>query len=112
MSGHMKKRGFKAQASTYKLSVAPTGRARCRVCNGCVLKGELRLEACVFVMPGRRTVMVTHAACVNVAQATDLMSVYRSVARVPIGEGADATLVDAARLRILGLVGDAKETPL
>ena len=78
-------------------------RARCRLCKGVVAKGELRLEACVFVMPGRRAVMVTHAACVNAAQAADLMSVYRSVARVPVGVGADAARVDEARSRILEL---------
>ena len=106
----MKGRGFKARPSTYKFSVAPTDRARCRVCKGMVAKGELRLEACVFVMPGRRTVMVTHATCVNAAQATDLMSVYRSVARVPVGVGADAARVDEARSRILRLVCDDKTT--
>ena len=36
--------GFKTQPSVYKLSVAPTGRALCRVCKQLVGKGELRLE--------------------------------------------------------------------
>ena len=107
----MKGRGFKARPSTYKLSAAPTRRARCRVCKGLVGKGELRLEACVFVMPGRRTVLVTHAACVNAAQAKDVMSVYRSVAQVPVGVGTDAACVDAARSQILRLlVCDDKTT--
>lgn len=88
--------GFKAQPSTYKLSVAPTGRARCRVCKQLVGKGELRLETCAFVMPGRRTVFVTHATCVTAAQARDVMSVYRSAERVPVGVDADAVLVERA----------------
>ena len=92
--------GFKARPSTYKLSVAPTGRARCRVCKGLVAKGELRLEACVFVMPGRRTVFVSHAVCVTAAQAKDLLSVYGNVGRVPVGTGVDAEGVDEARSRI------------
>ena len=96
--------GFKAQPSVYKLSVAPTGRARCRVCKQLVGKGELRLETGAFVMPGRRTVFVTHATCVTAAQARNVMSVYRSVERVPAGADADTGLVEAARARISGLL--------
>ena len=92
--------GFKARPTTYKLSVAPTGRARCRVCKGSIGKGVLRLEACVFVCPGRRTVLVTHAACVTAAQVKDLLSVYGSVGRVPVGAGVDAERVEEVRSRI------------
>ena len=99
-SGMKRPGGFKAQPTTYKFSVAPTGRARCRVCKGLVGKGVLRLEACVFVMPGRRTVLVTHTECVTGAQAKDLLGVYGTVARVPVGVGADTVCVDEARSRI------------
>ena len=92
--------GFKAQASVYKLSVAPTGRARCCVCKRLVEKGELRLETCAFVMPGRRTVFVSHAMCVTAAQARDILRVYGAVERVPVSAQADAGLVEAARARI------------
>lgn len=97
-----RKPGFKAQASVYKLSVAPTGRARCRVCKQLVGKGELRLETCAFVMPGRRTVFMTHATCVTAVQARDVLSVYGSVERVPVSADAAAGLVEleAARARI------------
>ena len=57
--------GFRAQPSVYKLSVAPTGRARCRVCEGRVEKGTLRLEECAFVMPGRTHNFVSHVGCVS-----------------------------------------------
>ena len=56
-------------------------------------------------MPGRRTVFVTHATCVTAAQARNVMSVYRSVERVPVGAGADTGLVEAARARISGVIG-------
>ena len=97
-------KGFKAQKSTFRLSVAPTGRARCRVCKGLVDKGELRLETCAFVMPGRRTVFVTHATCVTPAQVQEVLSVYRSVERVPAEAGVDTERVDEARSRMSGLV--------
>ena len=97
----MKRRtGFKAEPSVFRLSAAPTGRARCRVCKQLVGKGELRLETCAFVMPGRRTVFVTHATCVTVAQASDVLSVYGTVARVPVGAGVDPERVHEAQLRI------------
>ena len=89
--------GFVARPTVYKLSVAPTGRARCRVCKGLVGKCELRLEACAFVMPGRRTMFVTHAACVTTAQARDILSVYGCVERVPSGGGASPERVEEAR---------------
>ena len=100
--------GFKAQPSVYKLSVAPTARAKCRVCKQRVNKGALRLETCAFVMPGRRAVFVTHAACVTAAHARDLLGVYRSVERVPIGTGADTMRVKEAQSRIASLVGDSE----
>ena len=99
-----KRAGFKAQPSTQRLSVAPTGRAKCRVCKGLVAKGELRLETCAFVMPGRRTVLVTHALCVTAAQVRDMLSVYRSVERLPVEAGADAERVNEARSRMMGLM--------
>ena len=104
----MKRRagGFRAQPSVYKLSVAPTGRARCRVCKQLIGKGELRLETCAFVMPGRRTVFVTHAACVTAAQARDVHRVYRAVERVPVDAGADAACVKEAQTRIASLMSE------
>jgi hypothetical protein len=90
---------FKAQPSTYRLSLAPTGRARCRGCKGRVAKGELRLETIAFVRPGRRTVLVQHAraTCVAVALARDVLRVYGSVERVPVGAGVDPMAVAEAR---------------
>ena len=76
--------GFKTQPSVYKLSLAPTGRARCRQCKRCIDKGELRLETCAFVRPGRRTVFVQHAACVTAVVAHELLKVYGTVERVPV----------------------------
>ena len=101
--------GFRTQPSVYKLSLAPTGRARCRVCKQLVGKGELRLETCAFVMPGRRTVFATHATCVTVAQARDVMSIYRCVDRVPIGAGADTMRVKEAQSRLASLAEGVSE---
>ena len=94
---------FKAQRSTYRLSLAPTGRAHCRVCKGRVNKGELRLETSAFVRPGRRTVLVRHAreTCVSVAVARDVLAVYGSVERVPVGVGVDPAAEAEAREMLL-----------
>ena len=92
--------GFKARPSTYRLSVSPTSRARCKACKRLLNKGELRLEEFAFVMPGRRTVFVTHAACVTQVQAKNVLSVYGSADRVPAESGADAESVREARARI------------
>ena len=94
---------FKAQPSTYRLSLAPTGRARCRRCKERVGKGELRLETSAFVRPGRRTVFVHHAraTCVSVALARDVLVVYGTKERVPVGAGVDAVAAAEARQMLL-----------
>ena len=96
--------GFKTQPSVYKLSNAPTGRARCRGrCKLCIDKGDLRLEICVFVRPGRRTVRLWHVSCLTEAIACDVLRVYGSVKRVPVGDdvcaekACDALALIAAR---------------
>ena len=94
---------FKAQPSTYRLSLAPTGRARCRGCKGLVGHGELRLETSAFVRPGRRTVFVRHAraTCVSVTLARDVLAVYGSVERVPVDAGVDPAVGAEAREMML-----------
>ena len=55
-------KGFKQKKSTYRISVAPSGRARCRRCRAVIAKGETRLEVCAFVRPGRYTLLALHCA--------------------------------------------------
>jgi len=97
-----KTKGFKARSSTHKWSVAPTGRARCRVCKEQIIRGALRLETCAFVMPGRRTVLVTHAMCVTAKQVADVMRVYKSVGRVPVGDGVCPVEMNKVLSRVSG----------
>ena len=49
---------FSTRPSTYRISLAPTGRARCRKCKKAIQKGAVRLEICVFVRPGRYTLLL------------------------------------------------------
>lgn len=62
---------------------------------------ERRPEArgvCVFVMPGRRTVLLQHAMCVMGALAADVVRVYPTVDRLPAAaELVDSERVEAAR---------------
>jgi hypothetical protein len=62
---------MKAQANRYAISLAPTGRARCRACKGLVTKGAVRLVtvAVVSERPRRVTSFVRHTTCVNAALA-------------------------------------------
>ena len=105
--------GFKTQPSTYRLSLAPTGRACCRGCKGRVAKGELRLETSAFVRPGRRTVFVRHACatCVPVALARDVLAVYGSMERVPVGPEVDPSMEAEARQMMLQRGGALREMP-
>ena len=82
--------GFKTQPSTYSIGLAPTGRARCRLCKQGVDKGDARIVTCAFVRPGRRHDFVSHASCATPALVRAVLSVYGTVRRVPMAGGMDA----------------------
>ena len=68
--------GFQQRPSTYKISAAPTGRARCRRCRRCIEKGATRVEICAFVRPGRRTLLLRCADCVDARFAAAVLAVH------------------------------------
>ena len=79
-------KGFKQKQSTYRLSVAPSGRARCRRCRAVIAKGETRLEVSAFVRPGRYTLLLrcTAPSCIDSPLAAAILSVYKHADRVPV----------------------------
>ena len=87
-------KGFKQAKSTYRISAAPSGRARCRRCRAVIAKGETRLEVCAFVRPGRYTMLLrcTAPACIDAPLAAAILSVYKHADRVPV----DAALEGSA----------------
>ena len=87
-------KGFKQRKSTYRISAAPTGRGRCRRCRAVIPKGEARLEVCVFVRPGRYTLLLrcTAPACIDAPLSVAILSVYKHAERVPV----DAALEGSA----------------
>ena len=87
-------KGFKQGKSTYRISAAPSGRARCRRCRAVIAKGETRLEVCAFVRPGRYTTLLrcTAPACIDAPLAAAILSVYKHADRVPV----DAALEGSA----------------
>ena len=90
-------KGFKQKQSTYRLSVAPSGRARCRRCRAVIAKGETRLEVSAFVRPGRYTLLLrcTAPSCIDARLSAAILSVYKSADRVPV----DAALEAGAEAR-------------
>ena len=84
--------GFQQRPSTYKISAAPTGRARCR---RCIEKGATRVEICAFVRPGRRTLLLRCADCVDARFAAAVLAVHGRAERVPV----EAALVGSAEAR-------------
>lgn len=79
-------KGFKQRQSTYRISAAPSGRARCRRCRTVIAKGETRLEICAFVRPGRYTLLLrcTAPACIDAPLSAAILSVYKHADRVPV----------------------------
>ena len=90
-------KGFKQKQSTYRLSVAPSGRARCRRCRAVIAKGETRLEVSAFVKPGRYTLLLrcTAPSCMDASLAAAILSVYKHAERVPV----EAALEGSAEAR-------------
>ena len=78
--------GFKERRSTYRISVAPTGRGRCRRCRKPIPKGATRLEVNAFVRPGRHTLLLrcTETGCVDARLAVAVLAVYEHASNVPV----------------------------
>ena len=66
---------MRAQANRYSISLAPTGRARCRACKGLVARGAVRLVtlAVVSERPRRVTTVVRRGTCMNAAFAPHVL---------------------------------------
>jgi len=96
-SAPVSSKGFKQNKSTYRISVAPSGRARCRRCREVIAEGETRLEVCAFVKPGRYTLLLrcTTPACIDAPLSAAILSVYKHAERVPV----DAALEGSAEAR-------------
>ena len=76
--------GFKTRASTYTIGLAPTSRAKCRVCKQGVEKGEVRVVTHAFVRPGRSHDFVCHLRCATTALVRAMLRMYGSMERVPM----------------------------
>ena len=91
---------FSTRPSTYRISLAPTGRACCRKCKKSIHKGAVRLEVCVFVRPGRYTLLLRCVSCIDSAMALAILKVYKSASRVPAAPSIDSALVNCVRNKI------------
>ena len=91
----MRGRGFQQRPSTYKISAAPTGRARCRRCRRRIEKGDARIVINAFVRPGRRTLLIRCADCIDARFAAAVLAAHGSAERVPVA----AALVGSAEVR-------------
>ena len=86
----MKRTGFKTRPSTYCIELAPTSRAKCRLCKQSVIKGDARVVTRAFVRPGRTRDFVCHLRCMKPALVRAMLSVYGSVDHVPLANEIDA----------------------
>ena len=67
-------------------------RARCRRCRRRIEKGAARVEIRAFVRPGRRTLLLRCADCVDARFAAAVLAVHGRAERVPV----EAALVGSA----------------
>ena len=74
---------MKARPPSYSISVALTGRARCRVCKGRVGR------------PGRTTRFVRHVTCIDAAFAAAMLAMHGTVERIPVAADVGARAADA-----------------
>ena len=88
---------FSTRPSTYRISLAPTGRACCRKCKQTIRKGAVRLEISVFVRPGRYTLLLRCASCIDTAMARAILKVYKSASNVPAEPSVDQATAIRAR---------------
>jgi hypothetical protein len=60
----------------------------------------VRLEICVFVRPGRYTLLLRCASCIDPALALVILKVYKSASSVPAEPSVDQAAVTRVRDRI------------
>ena len=96
---------MKAQPNRYSISVAPTGRARCRACKGLVARGGVRIVtlAVVCERPRRVTKFVRHVECADAAFVRMVLRVHGKVEDVPLVGAVDTEIVDEVRKNLRGL---------
>ena len=96
---------MKAQPNRYSISVAPTGRARCRACKGIVARGGLRIVtlAVVCERPRRVTKFVRHAECADAAFARVVLRAHGKVENVPAVGAIDIETVGGVREQLQAL---------
>ena len=97
----VRRTGFRAQPTMYRLSLAPTSRAKCRACKRIVEKDAVRLEMWCFVKPGRSTTRVVHANCVTAALARNVVKVHGFA--VPATKDVNVGVADGIREQIASL---------
>ena len=105
----MKQMRKQADRVKHSISVAPTGRARCRKCKGLVGKGSVRLVtwALVCERPRRSTAFVRHVGCVNRAFAAAILRSHGGTAlNVPVI--GDVSVEDVDRVREMLSEGSVK----
>lgn len=97
--------GFKARKSTYRIGIAPTGRARCRGCKKLIGKGATRLLITAFVLPGRATVLSRCGRCIDTRLADAVLDVYGTADRVPVEPGVADNELARVRARLRDAAG-------
>ena len=100
---------FKQRPSTYRISIAPSNRARCRACKRRVDKGELRIAITAFVRPGRSTQLVRCVQCVDARFGAAMLAVYGTPARVPAEASVSVADATAVRTRLQHIAGERVE---
>ena len=74
---------FKTRQNSFRISLAPTSRARCRRCHSAIEKGAVRIDIHAFVRPQRATVFFRCTACIDQAFAAAVIERHRRAERVP-----------------------------
>ena len=89
---------FRTRPSTYRISLAPTNRAKCRKCKQILAKGTPRITTTAFVMPGRSTVFARCAPrCIDAKFTEAVLSVYADSKRVPADPAVADDVVERVR---------------
>ena len=74
---------FKTRPNSFRITLAPTNRARCGRCRSLIEKGSVRIDIHAFVRPQRATVFFRCTACIDQALAAAVIERHRRAERVP-----------------------------
>ena len=102
---------MKTKQNSYHIGIAPTSRARCRVCKRQMQKGCTRLVTTAYVKDNHTVRFTRCVPCIDARLASAVVNVYGSATRIPSTPDVAPDTAKEIRATIAHFTGGSAVTP-